>query len=82
MEDPGGGSQDYFSFAVGAFESIGGGEVELKVGGAMLPGVLIDSGASCYLIDRSTGELLKKKGVPVSPGNQTKSCLPTHRRIL
>lgn len=40
-------SQDDYAFVVGAAESIGGGEIDLKVEGVMLPAVLIDSGASC-----------------------------------
>lgn len=40
-------SQDDYAFVVGAAESTGGGEIDLKVEGVMLPAVLIDSGASC-----------------------------------
>ena len=46
IEDPGSGSQDYYAFVVGAAESSGDGKVNLNVGGVMLSGVLIDSGAS------------------------------------
>ena len=54
MGDPGSGSQDFYAFLVGVVESSSGGEVNLNVGGVMLFGVLIDSGASCNLIDRAT----------------------------
>ena len=48
------GQQDYYAFAVGADESTGGSEVDLEVGGVMLSAVLIDSGASCSVIDQTT----------------------------
>ena len=57
------GQQDYYAFAVGAGESTGGSEVDLEVGGVMLSAVLIDSGASCSVIDQTTWETMKKESV-------------------
>ncbi|XP_068759391.1 uncharacterized protein [Montipora capricornis] len=48
----------------------------------MLSWVLIDSGASCNLIDPATWELLKKMESSLSQGNQAKSCLLMGRTIL
>ena len=62
-EDSATGQQDYYAFTVGVSKSTSGSEVDLKVGGVTLPGVLIDSGASCNVIDQATWEVLKKKTV-------------------
>ena len=40
-----------------------GGTVQLKVGGAIIKGVLIDSGASCNVVDKDTWEDLKSQGI-------------------
>ena len=39
--------------------SVDSGTVQLKVGGAIIKGVLIDSGASCNVVDKETWEDLK-----------------------
>ena len=59
------GQQDYYAFTVtvGVGQPKSGSEVDLKVGGVTLPAVLIDSGASCNVIDQATWEVLKKKSV-------------------
>ena len=57
------GAQDYYAFEVGAGAFAGGSKVDLKVGGVMLPVVLIDSGASCNVIDLTTWEAMKKESV-------------------
>ena len=57
------GAQDYYAFAVEAGEFASDSEVDLKVGGVMLPAVLIDSGASCNVIDQTTWEAMKKESV-------------------
>ena len=62
-EDSATGQQDYYAFAVGVGQTTSGSEVDLKIGGVMLTAVLIDSGASCNLIDQTTWEVLKKKSV-------------------
>ena len=62
-EDSATGQQDYYAFAVGVGQPTSGSEVDLKIGGVMLPTVLIDSGASCNVIDQTTWEVLKKKTV-------------------
>ena len=48
--------QDYYAFTIAVGQPTGGSEVDLKVGGVMLPEVLIDSGASCNVIDQATWE--------------------------
>ena len=53
-EDSATGQQEYYAFAVGAGQPACGREVDLKVGGVMLPVVLSDSGASCNVIDQAT----------------------------
>ena len=62
-EDSATGQQDYYAFVVGVGQPTSGSEVDLKIGGVMLPAVLIDSGASCNVIDQTTWEVLKKKSV-------------------
>ena len=62
-EDSATGQQDYYAFTVGVGQPTSGSEVDLKVGGVTLPAVLIDSGASCNVIDQATWEVLKKKSV-------------------
>ncbi|CAH3177684.1 unnamed protein product [Porites evermanni] len=62
-EDSATGQQDYHAFAVGVGQPTSGSEVDLKCGGVTLPAVLIDSGASCNVIDQATCEVLKKKSV-------------------
>ena len=39
------------------------GVVDLSVGGVQLKNVLIDSGATCNIVDGATWESLKQKGV-------------------
>ena len=39
------------------------GVVDLCVGGVQLKNVLIDSGATCNIVDRATWESLKQEGV-------------------
>ena len=62
-EDSATGQQDYFAFTVGVGKPTSGSEVDLKVGGVTSPAVLIDSEASCNVIDHPTWEVLKKKSV-------------------
>lgn len=62
-EDSATGQQDYYAFTVGVGQPTSGSEVDLKIGGVMLTAVLIDSGASCSVIDQATWEILKKKSV-------------------
>ena len=62
-EDSATGQQDYYAFVVGVGQPTSGSEVDLKIGGVMLPAVLIDSGTSCNVIDQTTWEVLKKKSV-------------------
>ena len=57
------GQQDYYVFTVGVGQPTSGSEVDLKVGGVTLLAVLIDSAASCNVIDQATWEVLKKKTV-------------------
>ena len=59
-EDSATGQQDYYAFTVEVGQPTSGSEVDLKVGGVTLPAVLIDSGASCNVIDQATWEVLKK----------------------
>ena len=54
------GQQDYYAFTVGVGQPTSGSEVDLKVGGVTLLAVLIDSGASCNVIDQATWDVLKK----------------------
>ena len=62
-EDSATGQQDYYAFTVVVGRPTSGGEVVLKFGRVTLPAVLIDSGASCNVIDQATWEVLKKKSV-------------------
>ena len=43
--------------------SVDSGTVQLKVGGAIIKGVLIDSEASCNVVDMETWEDLKSQGI-------------------
>ena len=43
--------------------SVDSGTVQLKVGGAIIKGVLIDSGASCNVVDKETWEDLQSQGI-------------------
>ena len=72
-ENSGTGAQDYYAFAVGAGEFTGGSEVDLKAGGVLLPAILIDSGASCNLIDQTTWEVMKKEGVQCDSKTSSKT---------
>ena len=80
-EDSATGQQDYYAFTVGVGQPTSGSEVDLKVGGVTLPAVLIDSGASCNVIDQATWEVLKKKSVQceVQEIKQKVVCLWTER---
>ena len=71
-EDSATGQQDYYAFAVGVGQPTSGSEVDLKIGGVMLPAVLIDSGASCKVIEQATWEVLKKKSVHCEPKKSSK----------
>ena len=62
-EDSATGQQDYYAFTVGVSQPTSGSEIDLEVGGVTLPGVLIDSGASCNVIHQATWEVLKRKSV-------------------
>ena len=55
------GSGDGYAFVVG--QQCQDGEVTLTIGGVKLKGVLIDSGASCNLIDYETWDNLKRNSV-------------------
>ncbi|PFX12278.1 Uncharacterized protein K02A2.6 [Stylophora pistillata] len=59
-EDSAPGQQDYYAFAVGVGQPTSCSEVDLRIGGVMLPAVLIDSGASCNVINQATWEVLKE----------------------
>ena len=54
--------RDGYAFAVNDGNKTSG-IVHLQVGGVELKDVLIDSGASCNIVDKTTWESLKKKGV-------------------
>ena len=81
-EDSATGQQDYYAFAVGVGQTTSGSEVDLKIGGVMLTAVVIDSGASCNLIDQTTWEVLRRRVFSVSPRNQAKSCSLMGRKTL
>ena len=54
--------EDYYAFVLkGGNDSSG--VVDLCVGGVQVENVLIDSGATCNIVDRATWEVLKQKGV-------------------
>ena len=72
-EDSAPGQQDYYAFTVGVGQPTSGSEVDLKVGGVTLPAVLIDSGASCNVIDQATWEVLKKKSVQCESKKSSKN---------
>ena len=56
--------EDNYAFVLHAKSSNGSsGVVDLCVGGVQLKNVLIDSGATCNIVDRATWESLKQKGV-------------------
>ena len=55
------GPEDGYAFVVGGQQEAG--EITLKVGGVELENVLIDSGASCNLIDYGTWNNLKQKHI-------------------
>ena len=83
-EDSATGQQDYYAFTIGVGYPTNGSEVDLKVGGVMLPVVLIDSGASCNVIDQATWEVLKKKSIQGDRVEiiKQKVCLLMDRKIL
>ena len=54
---------DNYAFVVKPAGEKTGGVVDLIIGGVELNNVLIDSGASCNIMDRATWENLKQKGV-------------------
>ena len=76
------GAQDYYAFAVGAGEFAGGSEVDLKVGGVMSPAALIDSGASCNVIDQTTWEAMKKESVQCDSKKSSKKLFAYGQRSL
>ena len=53
--------EEYYAFAL--YDSDSSGVVDLCVGGVQLKDVLIDSGATCNIVDRGTWESLKQEGV-------------------
>ena len=53
---------NYYAFVVKT-ETDSSGVVDLFIGGVQLKNVLIDSGATCNIVDRPTWESLKQKGV-------------------
>ena len=56
--------EDNYAFVLHAKSSNGSsGVVDLCVGGVQLKNVLIDSGATCNIVDRATWESLKQEGV-------------------
>lgn len=56
--------------------SVDGGTVQLKVGGAIIKGVLIDSGASCNVVDKDTWEDLKSQGIKCKCEKGTQKLFP------
>ena len=57
-----GANRDDYAFTV---DNTGNesGVVDLKVGGVAITSILIDSGATCNIMDKATWEMLKKDGV-------------------
>jgi len=53
---------DEFAFMIGSADESSG-TIDICVGGVPLRGLLIDSGATCNLIDRMTWEDLKQKQI-------------------
>ena len=62
-EDNGRAESDGYAFVVDQLEPKNAGEVNLIIGGVKLEGVLIDSGATCNLIDYKIWDYLKEKRV-------------------
>ena len=56
--------------------SVDGGTVQLKAGGAIIKGVLIDSGASCNVVDKNTWEDLKSQGIKCKSEKGTQKLFP------
>ena len=56
--------------------SVDGGTVQLKAGGAIIKGVLIDSGASCNVVDKDTWEDLRSQGIKCKSEKGTQKLLP------
>ena len=57
-----GENRDDYAFTVDNFGNESG-VVDLKVGGVAITSILIDSGATCNIVDKATWEMLKKNGV-------------------
>ena len=79
-EDSVTGQQDYYAFTVGVSQPTSGSEVDLNVGGVTFPVVLIDSGASCNVIDQATWEVLKKKSVQCESKKSSKKLFAYGRK--
>ncbi|XP_077983944.1 uncharacterized protein LOC144438677 [Glandiceps talaboti] len=56
-------TQHYHAFSVGDESTVHTGTVTLNVGGVKLQNVLIDSGATCTLVDQKTWQWLKTQGI-------------------
>ena len=56
--------------------SVDSGTVQLKVGGAIIKGVLIDSGASCNVVDKDMWEDLKSQGIKCKSEKGTQKLFP------
>jgi hypothetical protein len=52
------------------------------IGGVQLDGVLIDSGASCNLVDYETWSNLKNNNIDCQSTKSERSCLPMARKNL
>ena len=57
-----GENRDDYAFTVDNTGNVSG-VVDLKVGGVAITSILIDSGATCNIMDKATWEMLKKDGV-------------------
>ena len=78
-EDSATGQQDYYAFTSWSWSVVG---VVLKFGRVTLPAVLIDSGASCSVIDQATWEVLKKKRVQCESKKSSKKLFAYGQKIL
>ena len=70
---------DEYAFTIGSKQSQGSASVvDLVVGGVVVKDVLIDSGASCNVVDKQTWEGLKKQGIKCDSRKEIRKLLYIH----
>ena len=65
-----------FSVSEDHVQSVEDGTINITVGGAHIKDILIDSGASCNIIDKQTWEDLKRQGIKCESKKETQKVFP------